>query len=149
MELIRVESADRYPLTDLEALMAQNSVKLSGQALRDYLDKIVTNGILVALDDGGRVRGLVGFYANDLVNRCAYGTCIVVDSALRGQGFGMKLLQRAFDDSRAAGMTRIAATVLKSNIRALRLYQEFGKCRILGDAPGDGTRYNIEFDLSK
>lgn len=148
MELIRMESVDRYPLVDLEALMAQNSVKLAGRSLRDYLGKIVTHGTLVALDDDGRIRGLVGFYANDLENRRAYGSCCVVDSALRGQGWGTKLFKRMFDDSRAAGMTHLAGTVLKANAKALKLYHDFGNCRIVGDTPGDDSRYDIIFDLS-
>ena len=147
MELIRMERVDRYPLSDLERLMAQNSVKLAGEALRTYLAKIIEHGTLVALDDDGAVRGLVGFYANDFANRRAYGSCCVVDSSLRGQGWGTKLFRRMFDDSRAAGMTHLAGTVLKSNAKALKLYRDFGNCRIVGDAPGDESRYDIVFDL--
>ena len=147
MELIRMTTTDSYPLADLERLMAQNSVRMSGETLSAYLSKIIEHGTLVALDDGGTVRGLVGFYANDLANRRAYGSCCVVDSSLRGQGWGTKLFRRMFDDSRAAGMTHLAGTVLKSNAKALKLYRDFGNCRIVGDTPGDETRYDIVFDL--
>lgn len=147
MELIRMKSVDCYPFVDLEALMAQNSVKLSGRVLQNYLGKILTRGTWVALDDDGRVRGLAGFYANDFANHRAYVSCCVVDLALRGQGWGTKLFKWMFDASRAAGMTHLAGTVLKSNAKALEFYRGFGNCRIIGDAPGDESRYDIVFDL--
>lgn len=147
MELIRLESVARYHLADLEHLMGQNSVRFSGQVLLAYLEKIIAHGTLVALDDGGRLCGLVGFYANDTASKTAYGSCCVVDEALRGQGWGTRLFRRMFDDSRAAGMTRLAGTVLKSNAKALKLYRDFGNCRIVGETAGDATRYDIVFDL--
>ena len=147
MELIRMTTTDSYPLADLERLMAQNSVRMQGDGLKAYLAKLVEHGTLVVLDDGGKVRGLVGFYANDVENRRAYGSCCVVDSSLRGQGWGTKLFRRMFADSKAAGMTHLAGTVLKSNDKALKLYRDFGNCRILGETAGDDTRYDIVFDL--
>ncbi len=44
----------------------------------------------------------------------------------RGQGIGRKLLQRALDAALAFGLTRIALTVLETNVNAIALYGNFG-----------------------
>ena len=142
----KIETVEQYDLSQYERLMSQlPSFRMRGTELLAYVEKIVRHGTALVLDEGGELLGFAGFYANDFQNHVAYLSSLVVDSSLRGQGWGAKLFDAVTDICRQAGMCVVHATVLKSNQSAQAFYRAHGWR--LQDHESDETRYRMELPL--
>ncbi|QKY71745.1 GNAT family N-acetyltransferase [Lentibacillus sp. CBA3610] len=75
-------------------------------------------------------RGLAGFIAafgGKMKRNChsAY-LALGVHDAFHGQGIATKLVMRVFDWAEANGISRLELTVIKDNVKAVKLYQKMG-----------------------
>lgn len=145
-EIVKVEDASRYDVAQYERLFGQlPHFRMRGEELMAYIRKIVRHGTLYAIDDGGKLLGHAGFYANDMEKKAAYLSSLAVDSSLRGQGWGDRLMDRVFEDCRRVGMKDVMATVVKTNAIAVEMYKRRG-CRFT-ECEGDPSRFSIAFPM--
>ena len=142
-EIVKVEDASRYDVAQYERLFGQlPHFRMRGEEL---MAKIVRHGTLYAIDDGGKLLGHAGFYANDMEKKAAYFSSMAVDSSLRGRGWGDRLMDRVFEDCRRVGMKDVMATVVKTNALAIEMYKRRG-CRFT-ECEGDPSRFSIAFPM--
>ena len=66
------------------------------------------------------------FNKNDIVNKKAFLSMIIVGRKFQGSGFGQKLLDYVIHDSRKSGMQILSLEVNKSNCTALKFYGKNG-----------------------
>ena len=145
-EIVKVEDASRYDVAQYERLFGQlPHFRMRGEELMAYIRKIVRHGTLYAIDDGGKLLGHAGFYATDMEKKAAYLSSLAVDSSLRGQGWGDRLMDRVFEDCRRVGMKDVMATVVKTNAIAVEMYKRRG-CRFT-ECEGDPSRFSIAFPM--
>jgi GNAT superfamily N-acetyltransferase len=83
---------------------------------------------LVAEDKSGTVVGMALFYPvyYTWIGKTMYLDDLYVQSAYRGQGLGMQLLEGVFAAARAAGCKHVRWQVLDWNTPAIALYERIG-----------------------
>lgn len=101
--------------------------------------------VLVTLEEGGAVRGLLGLHRLTTLHAAApacYITALVVAAAARGRGIGRALLDAAESWARRAGCSRIVVTSAEHRAAAHAFYERAGYqhtgrrfVRSLGAAP--------------
>ena len=142
----KIDAVEHYDISQYERLMSQiPSFRMRGKELLEYVAKIVLHGTALVVDEDGALRGFAGFYANDFQNRVAYLSSLVIDSSLRGQAWGTRILDEVKVVCRNAGMRVVHATVLKSNQSAQIFYQAHGFA--LQEHESDSTRFRMELTL--
>lgn len=112
--------------TDVPAIMSLESEAPTGEgwtedSLKTYLSRQDT--LFLTAEKDGRVVGYVGLMLvpedGDILN-------ITVDTSLRRQGIGQKLLKSALSEARTAGVTALHLEVREGNTPALGLYDKLG-----------------------
>lgn len=142
VKLRHLLEASEYPVEAYERLFAQMPLfSKRGLELRSYIAKMSKLGYVYVLDDGD-LKGLIGFYANDLKTHVAYLSSIVVDKSMRRSGVASNMIAEMENACRLAGMKAIRANVVRTNVAAIRFYDKQGFC-IVGDGR-DEYRYEIE-----
>jgi ribosomal protein S18 acetylase RimI-like enzyme len=92
-----------------------------------YARKLLQVGeVIAAMDDDQFIVGTIGFYCNDLENRCAYISLVGVSRRERRLGVGGALLDDCLQKCRSAGMVRVDLHLRASNRAALALYRSRG-----------------------
>jgi len=75
-------------------------------------------------------RGLAGFIAvfGGKVKRNKHSAYLAmgIHDAFYGQGLATRLIMRVFDWAEANGISRLELTVIKDNVKAIKLYQKMG-----------------------
>lgn len=97
-----------------------------------HLGKVGSASLWVAVDDG-TVVGLVGLMrgADDDIEIEIEIEPLVVATTHRGQGIGRRLVNRAIEESKAAGFGTLSVCVVARNERAIQFYADRG-FRVLG-----------------
>lgn len=114
-------------LTPYEVLMARMpGFRMVGAELRAYLEKMIGLGTVLIEEDERGLTGLIGFYANDALEKKAYVSAFVVASRVEGQGVAAGLFDRFRELASSAGMRRCALNVIRDNNRALAFYRKMG-----------------------
>jgi len=122
----------------VEALIREEQARQGGAflgrsvVLAEYLAKLGARAEILAHMEGGRCRGAVAFYCNDVVCQKAFITVVVVDPRDRGQGIGEALVSYVLQTARRRGFVACRLEVQKANHPALALY-EAGGFRIVED----------------
>jgi len=75
---------------------------------------------------GGRCRGFVAFYCNDMNTRKAFISLVMVDPRDRGLGIGQALVDFVFSVARSRGFHSCQLEVLKVNHPAYKLFRSKG-----------------------
>jgi ribosomal protein S18 acetylase RimI-like enzyme len=73
-----------------------------------------------------QLKGFIAYYSNDIINRNAYLTMIIIDKGNRGEGLGKLLLKSSISDLIHRGFHNYKLEVLKNNTKALKMYQKYG-----------------------
>ena len=94
--------------------------------LEAYLDKLDARAEVVSETAGGRCRGFVAFYCNNLETRRAFITLVLVSPEDRGSGLGRALVSRALEVCRERGFTSCGLEVHSGNAAAMSLYTSLG-----------------------
>ncbi|RCS76728.1 GNAT family N-acetyltransferase [Brachybacterium alimentarium] len=104
-------------------------------------------GVIAVVGDGVRTESFLGaaWYRcfTEEAHRAAYvaedvpEVVIAVEESTRGTGVGRLLLSRLIEVARQSGVKRLSLHVNRENIRAQRLYEQFGFAEVpLGDSRG-------------
>ena len=94
--------------------------------LRDISKKYSDCATVVTIKNETETMGYAAYYKNDIVNKKAFLSMIIVGHKFQGFGFGQKLLDYVIHDSRKSGMQILSLEVNKSNYTALRFYGKNG-----------------------
>ena len=146
-KIIIVDDLARYGFEEYERMLCQMPhFAKRGEEFRPYIEKLFKHGTILAIDEGGRLMGFMAFYANDQEGKVAYWSSLAVDPSLKGQGWGLRLLNCARAMSAEAGMKVARGTVVKTNAGPLAMYRWFGF--EITESPTDPLRYNLEVKLT-
>lgn len=132
------------PLPDaIVTLIREEQARQEGRFIRHpdlpaYLAKLADHAEIVSDTSGGRCRGFVAFYGNDLKTRQAFITLVVVDPRDRGTGLGQALVGCVLAIVRQRGFTSCRLEVAKDNRPAYELYTKQGF-----QVVADGTDYHL------
>lgn len=96
----------------------------------DYINKVVKNARIIAIQQGDDTVGFVAFYANDLKSGVAYITQILVVDEYRHLKFGKALLEAVEKTSREEGFSVLRLEVNKTNTNAMSFYEHHGFVRM-------------------
>ncbi|MDO4763879.1 MAG: GNAT family N-acetyltransferase [Flavobacteriaceae bacterium] len=96
-----------------------------------YVDKILSNAVVIPFYESF-LKGIVAFYANDERKENAFLSLILVAPKAQGQAIGNQLLDFSIQIVRQKGFKNYLLEVLKSNERAIKLYQKKG-FKIVGE----------------
>ena len=146
-EILKLDDPSRYSISQYEWILGQMPhFSKRGEELRAYIEKLFTHGTILVIDEGGKLLGMFGLYANDTVNKAAYWSSLAVDPSLRGQGWGLRLLNCARAISWNAGMKTAGGTVVKKNAGPLAMYRWYGF--EVSESETDPLRFNLKLRLS-
>lgn len=126
-EIVRVEELSSSQEDECLNILAEvPGLQISGEKLRNQLCKMVRLGFLLIARAQGRGIGVIGFYANDLNNGIAHIMYVSVLDGCRNFGIGGALLDKAIAVAKVSGMKTIRLNVLRTNDRAISLYERRG-----------------------
>ena len=146
-ELVKLDDPARYDIQQYERLLGQVPLfSMHGEEVRAYVEKMFTHGMVLTVEENGKLLGLMGFYANDFEKKDAHWSSLAIDPSLRGQGWGLRLLNCARAASRNAGMTTAYGRVVKTNTFAIKLYKWFGF--EFSECETDPRRFNLKLPLT-
>ena len=92
-----------------------------------------------------KLKGMIIFYANDLLKKEAHITFLAVDCSHRGLHIAFHLVQSASEEAKSKGMTKICVSTCNPNV--VRFYHNNGFLKFKEDFDSDaGT---IRFYLEK
>lgn len=103
---------------------------IEGVDLDAYVQKLGDRAELVSEMNGGRCRGFVAFYCNNLNTRRAFISSVLVAPQDRSTGLGRALVTRVLDICRERGFTVCALEVRADNAAALAMYGSLGFIKI-------------------
>jgi len=98
----------------------------SRTTIKEYIQKIINNGIILVAMHGDSLLGLCGFYCNDHTSKTAFLTIIAVSPFCRGKGIASSLLTEAIAYSQARGMHTMRLETSPDNVTAQSLYKKNG-----------------------
>jgi len=115
----------------IKSLIIEEQARQDGRFVRNvdmdtYLAKLGEKAEIVSDVIGGRCRGFVAFYCNDMNNRKAYISLVMVDPCDRGLGIGQALVDFVFSVARSRGFHSCQLEVSKSNQPAYNLFRSKG-----------------------
>ena len=92
----------------------------------NYIKKIFDNAVKFEAWYNDHLIGVLAFYSNDKKYLMAYISAISVIKSFQGMGVSSQLMKRCICYLENNGMFLINLQVLKSNFRAIKLYEKFG-----------------------
>jgi ribosomal protein S18 acetylase RimI-like enzyme len=100
-----------------------------------YAAKLLAHARLAGVREGRELKGLVGFYCNDLATGRAYLSCLAVKREARHVGLGSELIQQAIIVSKAAGMKTLE---LETNREVSVTFYRRAGFEVFETSPGSG-----------
>ncbi len=94
--------------------------------LREYAEKIFNYAITFEAWNADKLVGLVAVYFDDKIQREGFVTSVSVDFELQGRGIARDLFKNCYKYSYAQNFSSLRLEVIKSNARAIQLYEELG-----------------------
>ena len=94
--------------------------------IREFTKKISKNAEIISVIINSEIAGLAAIYCNDLVEKEAYITTVIVDEKYRGNKIGDALINATINIASEKEMKSIKLEVYKSNLVAINLYQKLG-----------------------
>lgn len=124
----QISALEKIPIEEFDGFFSTNMpwLGLHGDRLFDYMAKLIINGYVYTVREEGRLVGVIGFYANDIVNHHAFLSIIAVDKSCRSKGLGLGLLKKMIEVCGENQMSKIQANVLKENKVAIDFYLRQG-----------------------
>jgi len=95
-----------------------------------FAEKLAKYAYVCVVQERKQTCGLLVFYANDDVNKCAYVSLIGVLPQWQGKRVGQQLLDYCFVESSHNGMAKIRLEVDLDNHRAIAFYENHGFVRV-------------------
>jgi ribosomal protein S18 acetylase RimI-like enzyme len=142
MEVVKMLS-DSIKSLILEEQACQKGRFIQNIDMEMYLDKLDANAEIVSDSIGGRCRGFVAFYCNDVYTKKAFITLILVDPRDRGLGLGKALVEFVLSVAKHRGFISCRLEVSRKNQVAYNMYLSQG-FHLVEDR---GEIYLLEVDL--
>ena len=108
------------------SLVQRLGIKSNVKTIDDYVNKLITHGIIKICEINSEISGLICFYANDLNNKVAYIPILTVKSKYVKRKIGSLLVNEAINHVRQHNFKVIKVETWSENIAALSLYQKNG-----------------------
>ena len=118
--------SDQIKLLIMEEQARQEGRFIQNVDMEMYLDKLGAKAEIVSDSIGGRCRGFVAFYCNDMVTKKAFITLVLVDPRDRGLGLGKALTEFALSVAKHRGFIACGLEVNKNNRAAYNMYLSQG-----------------------
>jgi ribosomal protein S18 acetylase RimI-like enzyme len=99
---------------------------IQGVDVDTYLAKLGAMAEIVSDSIGGRCRGFVAFYCNDVDTKRAFITLVLVDPRDRGLGLGRALVAFVLAVAKHRGFRSCGLEVSKENVAAYHMYLSQG-----------------------
>ena len=111
-------------------LISENNSKENGLSINvpieQYVNKLVTHSTLIPYYTNGNLKGMISYYNNDETQEHSFLTLLLISKDYQGKGLGKLLLQMSINDLIKKGFKNYSLEVLKSNDKAIKLYEAFG-----------------------
>jgi ribosomal protein S18 acetylase RimI-like enzyme len=103
----------------------QESVLRITLPIEKYVDKIYLNSTIIPYFIDGNMIGMISYYNNDDTKKKSFLTLILIAKKYQGKGIGKLLLETSCADLRKNGFKSYILEVLKTNTKAIKLYEEY------------------------
>ena len=115
---------------DILKLLDANNRKEDGiyipQELDNYVNKLIKNSRIIAVQENGEFQGFISYYKNDPENKLGYLSMLLINKESQSYGTGSFLLKTAIEDLKKELFSVFQLEVLKTNVKAINLYRKFG-----------------------
>lgn len=92
-----------------------------------FIEKLIKSGFVYGyLENYSDIKALIGFYANDYVNKLGYISYLAVSPSLSGQGIAKRLVSKALEVSADQGMKKVIVRTGEANLAAKKVYLKQG-----------------------
>jgi ribosomal protein S18 acetylase RimI-like enzyme len=125
MEVVKMLS-DSIKSLILEEQACQEGRFIQNGDMEMYLDKLGAKAEIVSDSIGGRCRGFVAFYCNNMDTKKAFITLVLVDPRDRGLGLGKALMEFVLSVAKHRGFIACGLEVSKNNQVAYNMYLSQG-----------------------
>lgn len=112
--------------------------------LTNYSIKLLKHGFVICINDE-HIEGLIGGYANDLVNHIAHISILSTLKEARGKGYARQMLICAIKYCKTCGMKKIICDSV--NPIAIHLYKSVGFIKYKSDNVGQFQKEYLELIL--
>lgn len=134
MTIEKLTAATPAALADINILLKQlrkddSNALVSVESPMDDLDAVLASDQhdLLVVKDGEKIIGMATLYTmQKLGKRSGHVEDVVVDSAYRGQGLGVKLMMEVIARAREKGIQNLYLTSRPARVAAHGLYQKVG-----------------------
>lgn len=132
VQIKRVTDGGLYSGTQYDSLLRRiPAFPIAEDGVLEFINKLIKFGYLFVAEQDGRLVGLIGFYANDMLSKVAYVSSFCVAKDVEGRGISRELFERFLVLARSSGMTAVSLNVVKDNPRAISFYTKMG-LRVIG-----------------
>jgi ribosomal-protein-alanine N-acetyltransferase len=91
-----------------------------------YTQKIVEKATIIDFLENGELIGFIAFYCNDNINKIGYLSMLAVAKEKRGNGLAISMINSAIENLKRKGFQKFRLEVYKTNLKAVRLYEQYG-----------------------
>ncbi len=92
-----------------------------------YVQKLIEGAEnFCVYSEKGKPLGFIAFYANDLENKTAYISQLVVKTKNQKSGIGKQLIERCIQEAKTKNMSCIRLEVRNDNVNAQQFYKKMG-----------------------
>ena len=117
-------------IEDLKKIIeANNNINddlLIKKDIDEYLLKLNKFATILTYYSKSKLIGFIAYYSNEILNRNAYLTLVIIDKDFRGEGIAKLLLESSISDIINRGFIHYKLEVLKTNIIAIKFYKKYG-----------------------
>lgn len=99
---------------------------LINSSIDTYIDKIFNFSTIIPYYNSSCLKGFIAYYSNDVLNKDAYLTMLIINKKNKGEGFGKLLLNTSITDLRNLGFSDYRLEVEKTNLDAIEFYKNEG-----------------------
>ena len=123
----------------------EQSKMIENQPIRTLFRKLPSLGCgkLYLIEQGGKVRGYIGLWANPRIGKFNVAP-LIIDKNAQGRGLGRAALEGALKMLFDSGASRVALAVHPDNANAIRLYESLG-FKFTGGKWGNDRVMRMEF----
>ncbi len=111
--------------------------------LDELADKLTSMGYVYLAIEEDRAVGIMGFYANDHVDKAAYISVLGVLESHQGRGIAKNLIERALKLCKDNGMEKAILFTHGSNTGAIKMYEKLGFSSEFDPKRPEDIKFNI------
>lgn len=126
MRYIKIEKANAiqafiYTFNDCYPNLINRGINID-----EFSKKLSEKGTVITYQDSDAMKGIICYYANDIVHAVGYISILWIEKQNRHEGIGTKLLDFSLKDMRTQGMKTVLLEVKTENKKAISFYMKNG-----------------------